>query len=53
MKGIIKCTVETDCGGMIYIQSFMKVGVGHQTILRFCLSSLKGFNVDITDDGDL
>jgi hypothetical protein len=36
-------------GGMIYIRSFMKIGVGVQVILRFGYSNLKGCNVGITD----
>jgi hypothetical protein len=35
--------------GMIYIPSFMKISEGVERILRFCFSSLKGCNVDITD----
>jgi hypothetical protein len=31
----------------------MKTGAGVQTILRFCLSNLKGCNVGITDERDL
>jgi hypothetical protein len=38
-------------GGMINIPSFMKIGMGVQAILRFCLSNLRGCNVGITDGG--
>jgi hypothetical protein len=36
---------------MIYIPSFLKIGSGVKAILRFCFSSLRGFNVGITDGG--
>jgi hypothetical protein len=36
-------------GGMIYIPSILKTGVGVIAILRFCFSSLRGCNVGITD----
>jgi hypothetical protein len=39
--------------GTINIQSFMKIGTGVQTILRFHLSNLKGCNVGITNGIDL
>jgi hypothetical protein len=39
--------------GITYIQNFMKIDVGVKAILRFCLSSLKGYNVGITDGRDL
>jgi hypothetical protein len=32
-----------------YILSFMKIGVGVQAILRFCLRNLRGYNVGFTD----
>jgi hypothetical protein len=35
--------------GMIYIPSFMKIGIGAERILRFFLSNLKGCDVDITN----
>jgi hypothetical protein len=43
--------IEMTSSGMIYIYipSFMKIGMGFQAILRFCLSNLEGSNVDITD----
>jgi hypothetical protein len=31
----------------------MKIGVGIQAILRFCLSNMKGCDVGITDEEDL
>jgi uncharacterized protein YraI len=45
--------LETGSGGMIYIPLFINIGTGVQTILRFCLSTLKGCNVDITGGTDL
>jgi hypothetical protein len=33
----VKCTIEMDSGGMIYIPTFMKIGTGVQAILGFCL----------------
>jgi hypothetical protein len=38
---------------MIYIPNFMKIGIIVQTILRFCLSSLRDPDVGITDARDL
>jgi hypothetical protein len=35
--------------GIIYIPSFIKIGIGVQAILRFCLGNLRGCNVGITD----
>jgi hypothetical protein len=45
--------VEIASYGMIYIPSFMKIGMGVQAILRLCLRNLKGCNFGITDDRDL
>jgi hypothetical protein len=45
--------VEISSCGMIILPIFMKSGTGFQTILRFCLSNLNGFNVDITDGKEL
>jgi hypothetical protein len=45
----MKCIVEIGSGGMIYIPSFM-IGTGAEGMLRFCLSSLRGCNVRITDE---
>jgi hypothetical protein len=39
--------------GMIYIQSFIKIGTGVQAILRFCLINFRGCNAGITDGRDL
>jgi hypothetical protein len=43
--------------GMIYTYihtpSFVKIDIGVQEILRFCLSNLNGCNVGITDGRDL
>jgi hypothetical protein len=41
--------IDMASGGMIYIQSFMKIGTGVEAILRFCLRNLRGCNVGITD----
>jgi hypothetical protein len=49
--GFMKCVVEIGLGGMIYIQSFMKIGAGVQAILRCCFSNLKRCNVGITGEG--
>jgi hypothetical protein len=32
-----------------YIPTFMKIGTGIEEILRFCFSSFRGCNIDITD----
>jgi uncharacterized protein YraI len=39
--------------GMIYVPSIMKIDIGVQAILRFCIRNLKGCNVAITDGNDL
>jgi hypothetical protein len=49
----MKRAVEMSSGGMIYVQSSMKIDTGVQAILRFCLSNLKGCNVGIIDGRDL
>jgi hypothetical protein len=51
----MKHAVEMAWCGMIYeyIPSFMKTGTGVQAISRFCLRSLRGCNVGITDGWDL
>jgi hypothetical protein len=51
----MKCAIEMNSGGMIflYIQSFMKICTGIQTILRFCLNNMKGCNVGVTDVEDV
>jgi hypothetical protein len=40
--------VEMASCGMIYMARFVKIGTDVQTILRFCLGSLRGCNVGIT-----
>jgi hypothetical protein len=49
----MKCIVEMDSGGMIYIPSFMKIDTGVEGILGFCLRNLKGQNAGVTDGRDL
>jgi hypothetical protein len=46
-------TVEMASYGMIFLPDFMKIGAGVESILRFCLRSLNGCNVGITDGSDL
>jgi hypothetical protein len=53
MGGIYKCAVKMGSGALIYLPSFMKIGTGVQTILRFCTSNLKGCKAGITDRRDL
>jgi uncharacterized protein YraI len=53
MEGITKYTVEAGSGGTIHVPSYMKIGAGFQTTLRFCVNNLEGCNVGITDDKDL
>jgi hypothetical protein len=36
---------------MIYITSFMKIGIGVQAILNVCLRYLRGCNDGVTDEG--
>jgi hypothetical protein len=43
--------IDMASGGMIYLPSFMNIGTSVQAISRLFLSSLKGCNVDITDEG--
>jgi hypothetical protein len=45
--------IEMASCGMIYAPSFMKIGIGVQAMLRFCLISLNGCNVGITDGKEL
>jgi hypothetical protein len=45
--------VEVASYGIIYIPSLMKIGIGVQAILRFCLRNLRACNVGITDGMDL
>jgi hypothetical protein len=49
----MKYAVEMAFGGMIHISIFMNIDIGVQTTLTFCLSSLRGCNVGITDVRDL
>jgi hypothetical protein len=49
----MKYTVEMASCGMMYIPSFMKIGIDVQSILRFCLNNLKGCDVGNTDGKDL
>jgi hypothetical protein len=51
-EGFMMYTIEMASGGMIYIPSFMKIGIGVQAILRFRLRNLRGCNV-ITDGRNL
>jgi hypothetical protein len=37
----------------MYLLSFVKIGAGIKAILRFCLRSLRGCDVGITDGKDL
>jgi hypothetical protein len=39
--------------GMAYVPSFMKIGIGVESKLKFCLRHLRGCNVGITDERDL
>jgi hypothetical protein len=48
----MKYAVEMASCGMIYLPSFMKIGTGVQTILRFFLRNSRGCNVGITDGKD-
>jgi hypothetical protein len=41
--------VEMDSSGMIYIPSFVRIGIGFQEILRVYLRNLKGSYVVVTD----
>jgi hypothetical protein len=48
----MKYTIERASCSMIQIPSFIKIGIGLQAILRFCLRNLRGCNVGITDRND-
>jgi hypothetical protein len=52
-EGIDKFTVEMGSSGTIYIQSFMKIRTGMETILMLRLRNMKGCNVGITNLRDL
>jgi hypothetical protein len=45
--------VEMGSGSMVYLLSFMKIGLGVQEILEFCFRKLRGCNVGITNWEDL
>jgi hypothetical protein len=45
----MKYTVEMTLCGVIYIPSFMKTGIGVQTILRFFIRNLRGYNFGISE----
>jgi hypothetical protein len=49
----MKYAVEMASCGMIYKQSFIKIGTRIQAMLRFCLSNFKCCKVGITDGRDL
>jgi hypothetical protein len=51
--GFMKYTAEMTSGGTIYISGLMKIGPGVQTILMFCVSSLRGYSIGNTDGRDL
>jgi hypothetical protein len=38
---------------MMYVLSFMRIDTDVQTLLKFSLRNLRGFNVGITDEGYL
>jgi hypothetical protein len=45
----MKYAVEVALCDMMHIPNFMKIGIGFQAILRFCLRNLRGCNVGIID----
>jgi hypothetical protein len=45
--------VEISSYGMVFLPNSIKIGVGIQAILRFCLRKLEGCNVGITNARDL
>jgi hypothetical protein len=45
--------IEMTSCDMMYLPSFVKIGPGVQTILRFCLRNLRGCNIGTTDETDL
>jgi hypothetical protein len=49
----VNCAFEMGSGGMMYVQSSMKIGTGVQISLRFYLRNLKSCNIGITDGRDL
>jgi hypothetical protein len=48
----MKLAVEIASCSMIYVPSFMKIGIGVQTIFRFLLITLRGCNVGVSDGRD-
>jgi hypothetical protein len=53
LKGFKKGAIEMVSRGIIYIPSFVKIGIGAQAILSLGLRNLRGCNVGITDGRDL
>jgi hypothetical protein len=49
----MKYAIKMGSGAMIYIPNFIKIGIGVQAVLRFCLRNLRGHNIGITDGRDL
>lgn len=49
MERTYELPLEMCSGGMIYIQSIMKIVTDVQVILRFILSNLKCCNIGVTD----
>jgi hypothetical protein len=45
----MKCTVEMDSYGMIYIPSSMNIDSSVEGIIKFSIRNLKGCNIGITD----
>jgi hypothetical protein len=43
----MKQPAELPFCGMIYLLSFIKIGIGVQAILRFCYRNLRGCNVGV------
>jgi hypothetical protein len=53
MGGIYRVCLEMASCGMISIPRFMKIGVGIQSVLRFCFINLRCCSVGITDGGEI
>jgi hypothetical protein len=49
----MQCTVATGSDGVIYIQSFTKIGRGVEAILSFCLVMLQCCKVGIRVGRDI
>jgi hypothetical protein len=49
----VKYAAEMASGGMIYIPSFMTIGLGIKVTLRLLLQQLESFSAAITDWKDL